>query len=192
MIGMICQKFKRKFLLGQVSQSSSEDKEDGLLTATDVIKEEVKKIENRLPGLSGDQAKAGKQQWSSAKSFNQHPAQQASSLTKTQPEPFTMSEPLTQSIMKMRSKPGSDLICMEHQKESLSDTVSAINLISFDDMEEQQSKESIEEPFDEQQEVEKEVVDHGLEEKPHDPLKGLILMYICSLDLKIQHDLSRM
>ena len=39
--GIICQKFKKKFLLGgEDSKSSSEDGgEDGLFTATDVIKQ---------------------------------------------------------------------------------------------------------------------------------------------------------
>ena len=33
---------------GEDSKSSSEDTEDGLFTATDVIKQEVKKMENRF------------------------------------------------------------------------------------------------------------------------------------------------
>ena len=38
--GIICQKFKKKFLLGgEDSKSSSEEQEDGLFTATDVIKQ---------------------------------------------------------------------------------------------------------------------------------------------------------
>ena len=42
-------KFKAKgVFFGEQSQSSSEDREDGLLTATDVIKQEIKKLENRL------------------------------------------------------------------------------------------------------------------------------------------------
>ena len=45
---IICNRFKSRLFFGQQSQSSSEDKEDGLFTATDVIKEEVKKLENRL------------------------------------------------------------------------------------------------------------------------------------------------
>ena len=37
--------------MGEQSQSGSEDKEDGLFTATDVIKQEIKKLESRLSDM---------------------------------------------------------------------------------------------------------------------------------------------
>ncbi len=94
---------------GDDSQSSSEDKEDGLFTATDVIKEEVKKLENRL----SDQDLLKKDvKW---KRLDRSERSLDEGLI-SQVYRANSSEPLTESIMKMRSKPGSALIVKQCRK----------------------------------------------------------------------------
>lgn len=122
MTGIICQKFKKKFLLGgEDSQSSSEDKEDGLVTATDVIKQEVKKMENRLSDQDLLKLKeANEAKW---RSYNSVSFDKSIETFRT-----NTSEPLTESIMKMRSKPGSALIIKAQSRISCPSPLAKIDL----------------------------------------------------------------
>ena len=96
-------------MAGDDSQSSSEDREDGLFTATDVIKQEVKRMEKRLSDQDLIKLKeANDTKWQLNDPLN--PKKQSESFrAKT-------SEPLTESIMKIRSKPGSALIGKQGKK----------------------------------------------------------------------------
>ena len=89
-------KFKKRFLIPCESHSSSEEKDDGLFTATDVIKEEVKKLENRLSDqdlLDIKRKTMARENWHESKK-----------------QVIECSEPLTKSIMSMRAMPVSKLL----------------------------------------------------------------------------------
>jgi len=105
---------------GEDSKSSSEEQEDGLFTATDVIKQEVKRMENRFSDQDLLKLKeAAEAKWKLADQKDK-----ANSLTSVN-ESFraNTSEPLTESIMTMRSKPGSALI-VKQSKDSFSSPLS--------------------------------------------------------------------
>ena len=92
-------KFKKRFLIPCESHSSSEEKDDGLFTATDVIKEEVKKLENRL----SDQDLLDIKRKTMAK-------EDVKNWHESKKQIIECSEPLTRSIMSMRAMPVSELL----------------------------------------------------------------------------------
>ena len=114
-------KFKKRFLIPCESHSSSEEKDDGLFTATEMIKAEHKKLENRLSDQDLLDIKR--------KTMAEQDVQQWKSKQQRDKEAMDTSEPLTKSIMSMRAMPMSKLISQKSSKKSLEDSMP--DLINF-------------------------------------------------------------
>ena len=116
---LMSKKFKKRFLIPCESHSSSEEKDDGLFTATDVIKEEVKKLENRL----SDQDLLDIKRKTMAK-------EDVKNWHESKKQVIECSEPLTRSIMSMRAMPVSKLLSKRvgYQESPRSSASSSIDL----------------------------------------------------------------
>ena len=112
-------KFKKRFLIPCESYSSSEEKDDGLFTATEMIKAEHKKLENRLSDQDlldiKRKAMAEQEHWKSKQERDK--------------QALDTSEPLTKSIMSMRSMPISKLISQKSPSRSFEESMP--DLINF-------------------------------------------------------------
>ena len=130
-------KFKKRFLIPCESHSSSEEKDDGLFTATDVIKEEVKKLENRLSDQDLLDIKRKTMAKEDVKNWQDNQSKQQKQLIES-------SEPLTKSIMNMRAMPVSKLLSQRgYQDSPRSSTSSSVDLKEIlKEVREEQSKET--------------------------------------------------
>ena len=119
---LMSKKFKKRFLIPCESHSSSEEKDDGLFTATDVIKEEVKKLENRLSDQDLLDIKRKTMAKEDVKNWQDNQSKQQKQLIES-------SEPLTKSIMNMRAMPVSKLLSQRgYQDSPRSSTSSSVDL----------------------------------------------------------------